>query len=179
MSSLSIIGLLMGSAFAFLGAMGLFKPLALFRVLDIFPRHRNAAIILTLVNVIWVTIIVHDVPFGRFEELKFMLYVLAPVTFFAVINYMEELLAPRMLGGTLLLMAAPIFNLIRWHESDWRIVVTVTVYILVVWGMLLMLSPYRFRHFTEWLSRSGAGRPFFSVLLVLGMTLIGLALVVY
>jgi len=44
----------------------------------------------------------------------------------------------------------PILDTIRWHDSNWRFVVTITVYVWAVAGMALVLSPYYLRKWTEW-----------------------------
>lgn len=156
----------------------MFVPDRLHAVLRVFPRHRGAAVVLTLFNTVWVAIMVYHTSLGRFEPLKPLIVVLAPATFVATINYMEELLAPRMLGGTLLLLAAPGLHLIRWHDSPWRLVVTVTMYVLIIWSMILMLSPYRFRHTVEWIYRV-ARVPVFGLLFALGVAIGVLTVMVY
>jgi hypothetical protein len=90
-------------------------------------------------------------PLGWFDEYKWSLYVLAPLLFVLVIFLMDELLAPRALGGLLLLLAAPILNSARWHPSAWRLIMVALAYAGVIVGMMLVVSPYRFR---KW-ARSG------------------------
>lgn len=148
-------------------------------MLDAFPRNRAAALALTLINVLWVAIMVYHAPLGRFEWIRPFLYVLAPATFVAVIVFMDELLAPRMLGGFLLLIANPVLNAARWHESSWRLVVTVLVYAWIVWGIILVLSPYRFRHSAEWTLAANRRAPVFGALFGIGVVLIALAATVY
>jgi uncharacterized protein YjeT (DUF2065 family) len=49
------------------------------------------------------------------------------------------------LGGLLLLLAAPVLAVARWHASPWRLVIVIFTYVLVIVGMWLVLSPYAFR----------------------------------
>ena len=65
--------------------------------------------------------------------------------FLRLVNYLDEMLASRSLGGLLLLIANPILYSARWHDSTWRLVMPVLAYVIVVIGMTLVLSPYRFR----------------------------------
>ncbi len=179
MISLQMAGLVAGTLLTAVGGGGVFRPAPVRRLLDTFPRHRPSAVVLLLVNVIWVTLMVYHAPLGRFEWVKPFLFILAPVTFFAVLYYMEELLAPRMLGGLLLLAANPALNAARWHESAWRLVLTTFVYFVIVWAMILVLSPYRFRYTVEWCYRGARRVVAFGSLLVLGVVLLALSVAVY
>jgi hypothetical protein len=151
MSALSVYGWLIGGALTLFGVLSFTSARKTRRLLDALPRHRSTAVLLTLVNVIWVTGLLYVTPLGRFEVIKSVLFLLAPGIFYMVVTYMDDLLGPRMLGGFLLLLATPILDAARWHMSPWRLVVTLLVYVAVVWGMILLLSPYRFRHLTEWM----------------------------
>ena len=180
MSTLSLFGWLVGAALSALGAAMLWYRRKAHRWLEAFPRHRAAAVVLTLVNVIWVAWLLYHTPLGRFDWIKPFLILLAPAVFFAVITYMDELLAPRMWGGFLLLLAAPVLDAARWHDSALRLVLTVTVYAWVVWGMTIMLSPYRFRHATEWLFGAALRERVVAIgCFSLGLGLIALASTVY
>ena len=72
-------------------------------------------------------------------------YILAPVALIMIILFMDELLAPRAAGGFVLLIANPLLKAAMWHDSPMRIVVTVLVYIWIVYAMIIILSPHRFR----------------------------------
>jgi hypothetical protein len=180
MSTLSLFGWMVGAVLAALGVALLWDRRRMHRWLEAFPRQRAVSVVLTLVNVGWVAWLLQETPLGRFEWVKPFLILLAPAVFFAVLTYMDELLAPRMWGGFLLLLAAPVLDAARWHDSVLRLVLTVTVYSWVVWGMVLMLSPYRFRHVTEWLFDKVARERAAAIFaLSLGLGLIALASTVY
>lgn len=179
MNELTYIGLFVGAVLIVLGGAGVFKWNQLSTALYAFPRHRASAILLTLVNVVWVAVLLYHTPLGRFEVLKPLLFVLAPVTFWAVTKYMDELLAPRMLGGLLLLAAVPVLDAARWHESGWRLVLTVLAYLWIVWSIFLVLSPYRFRHTVERVGRDPYRKPVFTVLLGTGLLLLFLSATAY
>lgn len=179
MYSLTTIASWTGVALILLGGMGVFRTRTMQRLCDAFPRHRSAALVFTLINVIWVAMLVCHAPLGRFEWVKPYMYILAPTTFFAVLFFMDELLAPRMLGGFLLLVANPALNAARWHDSAWRYALTVLVYFWIVWAMIIVLSPYRFRHTLNGIFQHGRAKPVFGVLLALGLLLVVLAITVY
>jgi hypothetical protein len=150
------------------------------RVASAFPRNEWAGWILCAVALSWTALIVLHAPLGRFEEWKPALYFVAPGAFVLMVFFLDELLAPRALGGLLLLVANPVLNIARWHPSNLRLVVTVVAYLLVVAGILLVLSPYRFRQATEWSCASrGRCRAVGTVGVALGTVLVVLGLTVY
>ncbi len=185
---LPYIGLGVGLSLLGLGLWSLTGPASFRRTLAAFPRHRISAILLTVVNALWVAWLIEQTPLGRFEGWKTLafgelsiptLWVLTPLSIWLVIQFMDELLAPRMLGALFLLAAAPALDAARWHPSPWRLVLTSLVYILIVWGVVLLLSPYRFRHSMDALWTGG--RRIWSSIVVMGLGawLIFLSLTVY
>jgi len=101
--------------------------------------------------------LLYRMPMGQFEFLKPALYVLTPAVIVTAIFFMEELLAPRALGGILAMLPAPMLDAVRWHDSQWRLVLVVTAYVMVVAGCALLLSPFVFRKVAGRLTDS-AGR---------------------
>lgn len=145
-----------------------------------FPRSVAWAWGLVAVDLFWVAWIILHAPLGRFEPLKPLIYVLAPMAFILVVFFMDELLAPRAAGGLLLLVANPVLNAARWHPSPWRLVVTVLCYIWVVAGMVFLLSPYRLRDLVEWATKGSTRLRMLSVVrLVFGLVLLFLGWRVY
>jgi len=140
---------MVGGLLLLAGAPALWSPGLARRLTSAFPRNDWAARLLIALALVWTASIVLNAPLGRFEHLKPALYVVTPLAFFLIVYFMDELLAPRALGGLLLLGGNPILNAIRWYETPWRLVVTVTVYLAVMAGIVLVLSPYRFRQWTS------------------------------
>jgi hypothetical protein len=122
-----------------------FAPEVARRVALGFPRNKWAGRILATAALLWAAWLVREMPLGRFDHLKSWLYVITPVTIGMSFVYMEELLAPRALGGLMLLYPAPVLTLARLHDSRLSLVMTVVAYILVIKGIALLLSPYLFR----------------------------------
>jgi uncharacterized protein YjeT (DUF2065 family) len=114
-----------------------------------FPRSRIAGGVLAAVSLFCAATVVYNAELGKFNSLKPGLMFLAVVAFFLVFFLMDELLAPRALGGLLLLCATPILNAARWHESAMRLVPVVIAYIVVLAGLFLVLNPYLFRKTVE------------------------------
>jgi hypothetical protein len=113
--------------------------------LQVFPRNIWVGGILTAVAVVWAAFEINDMPLGGVDAYKTWLWVLGPVVYGLVMVFMNELLAPRALGGLLMLSAGPLLEAQRLCDSAWTVVPAVMAYVWVVVGMILMLSPYRFR----------------------------------
>jgi hypothetical protein len=120
------------------------------RVLAAFPRHAWAGRVLAAVAVAGSAWQVNAMPLGMFDAYKFLLWAVAPLTYGLVLLFMEELLAARALGGALLLAASPVLELVRWHPSAWRLLPVVLAYTWVIAGIMLVLSPFKFRKTAEW-----------------------------
>ena len=92
--------------------------------------------------------------------------------------YVTDFLAVRGLAVVLLLLGKLMLDTQRWVESDWRLVIAVWAYVLVIAGMWLTISPWRLRDLIQW-STANAGRmrllngirlAFGLLLIVLGLT---------
>ena len=131
--------LFLGRALAGLGALGLVAgvlalrfPDALRAGLKAFPRSRAPGWILAAVGTVWVAWVVSHAALGRFDVVKPFIPILAIVGYAAIVFFLDELLAPRMLGGVLLLLANPLLNGVRWADSAWRFAVILIAYAWVV-----------------------------------------------
>lgn len=120
-------------------------PSALRRGWMAFPRSKVPGWVLTAVGVVWVAWVVQHASLGRFDGLKPLIPFAAVGLFGAMVYFLDELLAPRALGGLLLLVANPILMGVRWAESAWRIVPVLMAYAWVLFGCALMLHPWLFR----------------------------------
>ncbi len=145
MSSLSGISLIIGSVAGMLSAGMLFCPEHAQSCIKSFPRHRLAGAVLSCAALVWATILLMKMNMGSLEKYEPFLLILAPVVFVLVVFFVDELLAPRALGGLMLLVPAPILAAARWHDSVWRYFAIVSAYLMVVKGISLVLSPYLFR----------------------------------
>lgn len=146
----------LGSLLALFGALGVLAGIVLLRFpaalragLLAFPRSKWPGWILTAAGVIWVSWVIRHAALGRFDGVKPFIPVLAVLGFGAIVWFLDELLAPRALGGLLLLVANPVLNGVRWVESGWRFVPVAIAYAWVVAGCALMLHPWLFRRLAE------------------------------
>ena len=154
----------LGSLVSLLGALGVLAGLVLLRFpaalragLAAFPRSKWPGWILTAACVFWVSWVIRHAALGRFEVVKPLIPVLAVVGFGAIVWFLDELLAPRALGGLLLLLANPMLNGVRWSDSAWRFAVVLIAYAWVVAGCILMLHPWSFRRMAGKFAGSAGG----------------------
>ena len=146
----------LGEILVLLGVLGLLAGIALLRFpsalragLAAFPRSKWPGWILTAICVFWVAWVIRHAALGRFEALKPLIPVAAMLVFAAIVWFLDELLAPRALGGLLLLLADPILTGVRWADSSWRFVPVLMAYAWVIAGCLLMLYPWIFRKMVD------------------------------
>ena len=149
MSKLALLTLV-PALLGLIGASGLlFYPGVVRAWLHRFPRDIWSGRVLSAIAIAWAAWIMRDMPFGRFEAMKPMLFPIAILLGVLVWFAMDELLAPRALGALLLLYPAPLLAAARIHPSRWSVVMSVVAYIMIVKGISLMLSPYLLRVVTE------------------------------
>lgn len=170
----------LGDLLALLGALALLAgvfalgfPSALRKGLLAFPRSKGPGWVLTAIGVFWVSWVISHAALGRFEGVKPVIPLLAVLGFGAIVWFLDELLAPRALGGLLLLVANPMLNGVRWVESGWRFVPVLIAYAWVIAGCALMLHPWLFRRMAEkflsqagWLRAAGWGKVLGGVVLL-------------
>ena len=191
MSELAKVSILIGCAIAALFAPLATHPRSAGEWLKRFPRNKAAAWVLTAIDLLWAACLIFSMHLGRieipilntvadFERLKPLLFILTPVAFFLIVLLMDDLLAPRALGGLFLLIPAPVLAIARWHDSPLRLVMIVFAYALAVKGVILVLSPHMLRKFTKpCLRDDGTCRIFGVVGLAFGLLAIMLGATVY
>lgn len=180
MSDLAMMAVLIG-AVAVLGKLaGLAFPGQAAEFLKTFPRSRNWAWGLTALDLVLVSILVWTLPTSWFTPYRASLLLACPVAFYLMITFIDELLAPRALGGLMLLVAAPVLEAARFHDSPARLVLVVMAYAWVFPGMLLVASPWWFRKaVTPLVNRPGWLKLGAAVGVTLGLVLVYLGLCVY
>lgn len=148
--------LFLGRALLGLGALGVAAGLLALRFPDAlraglraFPRSKWPGWILGAIGSFWVCWVVSHAALGRFEAVKPLIPVLGVAAYGAIVFFLDELLAPRMLGGLLMLLANPLLNGVRWADSAWRYAVVLIAYAWVIAGCALMLHPWAFRRLAE------------------------------
>lgn len=178
--SLSTIALIMGGVSVGLSLMVLMAPDVAMNIALKFPRSRLPAWILSAIDLVWSAMLLWDMPMGKLDMYKPLLYIITPLVFVMTVMLMDELLAPRALGGLFLLIASPILAVARLHYSPWRVVVPAITYLIIIAGMVLVMSPYYFRKSAIFLLHNKGRRTFVGIAgLTVACVLTVLSLTVY
>ena len=143
--SLQWIAILLGALATAGGLVGALRPELIKRFAELFPRSTVPAWIFTALCCVLGAKEALGMNMGFLDVYKKYIYIISPAVFIASVVYMKELLAPRALGGFLLLIAVPILQVARWHESSLRLVVVILVYLWIIYGLVLLMSPWWFR----------------------------------
>lgn len=154
MFDLSQVAFLIGLAAIAGGSCAVWFPARLRDSLAAFPRSVWPGRVLAAADLVWAAHELSLMHLGMFDAWKVHLYWLTPVAIFLCINYLDDLLSPRALGGFLLLLAGTVLDIARWHPSSWRLVITTLAYLWIGAGMLFLLSPWWFRRITQPFIRS-------------------------
>ena len=139
-----------GVLMAAMALITLLAPEALHRALKTFPRSVWPARILLVVCALWAAWLIYITPMGTLASYKKFMLGFTPIGAWLIYKHLDELLAPRALGGLLIFVAAPLLDGLRDWDLAWRLISTVTVYIMVIKGMTLVLFPYMFRKSVEY-----------------------------
>ena len=136
-----IIGLL-----AIVGSgLALFKPELIKKGIERFPRSVIPAWILTALCCWLGACEALDMNMGFLDAYKKYIKFLSPAVFAICVIYMKELLAPRALGGFLLLIAVPILQISHSETSAWKLLIVSIIYIWIIFGVLFLMSPWYYR----------------------------------
>ncbi len=178
--SLQWIAIIIGILATVGGWIGVRRPELVHRFSEVFPRSIVPAWIFTALCCWLGAKEALGMNMGFLDAYKKYIYVLSPAVFVASVVYMKELLAPRALGGFLLLLAVPILQIARWHESPLRLVVVVLVYLWIIYGLVLLLSPWYFRKlYAPFLSNTALFKATAYAKMALGIGLLLLGIFVY
>ena len=150
MMSLAELSFWIGGIYVALHLPLVLVPQTVRKILKVFPRNFLVGSVLAAMALAWSAVEVNAMPLGNFiGDYKWLLWILAPVVLGLIMVFMNELLAPRALGGLLLLVANPVLSIQCLSASRATWLIAGLAYIWVVAGTLLVLSPYRFRHVVE------------------------------
>ena len=178
--TLQWIAIILGVLASAGGLVGVLRPDLIKKQAELFPRSVVPAWIFTALCCWLGAKEALGMNMGFLDAYKKYIYVLSPAVFIASVVYMKELLAPRALGGFLLLIAVPILQVARWHESSLRLVVVVLVYLWIVYGLILLMSPWYFRKISApFMENNALFKATALAKTILGVTLVLLGILVY
>lgn len=178
--SLQWISIVLGVLALAGGLTGLFRPDLIKRFAELFPRSVVPAWIFTALCCWMGAKEALAMNKGFLDSYEYYIYLIAPAVFFASIYYMRELLAPRALGGFLLLLAVPVVKTASLSGKPMFQVIVALAYIWIIYGLILLMSPWWFRKFYRpFLESEGLFRATALSKAALGIALILLGILVY
>ena len=174
------ITIIIGVIALIIGGMGVFASDILKQKIKEFPRSSVPAWIFLALCCLLGAREALQMNMGFLNEYKKAIYIISPAVFVASVIYMKELLAPRALGGFLLLIAVPILRIASQSGVLYFQIISTIVYIWILYGLLLLMSPWYFRKINKPLFDSPT---LFKIAMVgkmiVGLLLIGLGIFVY
>jgi len=145
-----------------------------------FPRHVWAGRILVAVDIIWSAWLLMQMGFTWVDAHQILVYVAVPAAYVLVILFVDDLLAARALGGFMLLVPLPILESAFVHPAASRLIMTSFAYLLVIFGIVLVWSPFKWRQWTErWINRLPVTRAVGGAGMMVGALMLFLAWRIY
>ncbi len=146
---LSILAICMGLFVALVNLAGLLAPDKVTAFARKFPRNVAIGYVLMVIGTVWFLYNVSIESLADFESMKKFLYGLFIAIAVGTCLFVKDFLAVRGLAVLMLLFGKLIVDSARWVDTDWRLVMVVFAYILIVVGMWLTVSPWRMR---DWIN---------------------------
>ena len=151
---LSTLSICLGLALAAVNLFGLVSPARFGAEARKFPRSVPIGCVLTLAGTAWFALIVWHESLADFESLKPILFTLFVGVGLGTCFFVQDFLAVRGFSILLLLLGKLMVDAERWAASEWRLVIAVWAYLLVLAGMWFTISPWRMRDFVNWATAS-------------------------
>ncbi|VGO16721.1 hypothetical protein PDESU_05312 [Pontiella desulfatans] len=170
--SLQWIAILIGLMATGGGLVGILRPDLVKRFAGLFPRSVVPAWVFTALCCFLGAREAGAMNMGAVDVIKPYIPFMAVGVFGASIYYMKELLAPRALGGFLCLISVPIVKTASQSGQPFFQFLVAIMYFLVIYGIILLMSPWYFRKFFQPFLDNDA---LFKVV-ALGKTAVGVAL---
>ena len=148
--SLANLSLALGVLMVLTATVGLVKPEGAIDWTKKFPRNETAGWMLTLVGMAWFLWVLSGETLADFEKFRMHFKVFIVATGVGACFFLKDFLAVRGLAVVLLMLAKLIVDTARWHESDWRLVLVVLAYVLVIKAMWFTVAPWRMRDILDW-----------------------------
>lgn len=147
---LSTLSILLGLAVAVPNLIGILKPAKYADALRSFPRNTALGYVLMLSATVWFVWNVRSENIADFEPLKPFLIMLFVGVGVGTCIFVKDFLAVRGSAILMLLLAKLMVDTARWAESDWRLVITIWAYLMVIAGIWLTICPWRMRDLINW-----------------------------
>ena len=178
--SLQWIAIIFGVLATAGGIVGIIRPELVKRHADLFPRSTVPAWVLTALCCFMGAREAAAMNMGAVDVIKPYIPFIAVGVFAASVIFMKELLAPRALGGFLCLIAVPICRTAAMSGSPLFQVLTAVVYLLVIYGIIILMSPWYFRKFYQpFVEKAGLFKVAAFGKTLMGLVILALGIFVY
>jgi hypothetical protein len=147
---LSVLAVIMGLGMAIPQIYGLMKPAAFAARVRKFPRSLPAGIILMLLGTGWFVYYLSMESISDFANYKQLLLGGFAAVGIASCIFVQDFLAVRGLAVVFLVLAKLMVDTERWNPSEWRLVIAVWAYLLVIAGMWFTVYPWHLRDLLKW-----------------------------
>ena len=152
--SLKLVGVVVGLLLIGGHVYALLREGAVRRWLTALPRSYKLGVAILSVDFVWVFLLMLNMDWGEFYNLRLPLLALLPVFFILTIRYVDEFLAVRALGIFTLLVATPILEAAFLKPPASRLLVVTLAYVYLVLGMFWIGMPHLLRDQIGWVLRS-------------------------
>ncbi|MGF1530577.1 MAG: hypothetical protein ACFCU4_04360 [Puniceicoccaceae bacterium] len=142
-----------GAATLAVGALMLSKKEVFGEFLQAFPRSQTAAVILFgggLAWFLWKVLHLGEADFGAFKHYLFGFFLISGL---GAYRYLPDFLAVRGLAILILLSASELLQTAYLQAPVGRLTMVAWLYLLIVVGLILGATPYRFRNLVSYLNR--------------------------
>jgi hypothetical protein len=147
---LSTLSICLGLGVAAVKLFGVVKPAAFAAAVRKLPRSLPLGYVTMLLGTAWFVWNVKGESLADFEQMKPYLYALFIGVGVGACVYVKDFLGARGLAVVMLLLAKLMLDTQRLADSEWRLVIAVWAYALVVGGMWFTAWPWRMRDLINW-----------------------------
>jgi hypothetical protein len=148
--TLSKLAIVLGFGFGLAQIYGLMNPAAFRDVARKFPRSLPWGYALVTLGTLWFLKYLREEQIAEFASFKPYLMGAFVALGVATCIFVSDFLAVRGLAVVFMLLGKLMVDTARWSETEWRLVVVIWAYVLVVAGMWFTISPWRLRNLIEW-----------------------------
>jgi len=149
--TLSLLSILLGVGMSVPQVYALTKPAQFTATARKLPRNLPVGIALMLLGTAWFLAIVNQEPIADFSAYKPIMMVAFAAVGLLTCVFVQDFLAVRGLAVVLLLLGKLMVDTGRPHlgATPWVLVIQVWAYVLIIAGMWLTITPWKFRDLIE------------------------------
>ncbi|MEW6159839.1 MAG: hypothetical protein AB1813_20600 [Verrucomicrobiota bacterium] len=151
---LSGLAIGIGLLFSVPQLFGLLKPASFAEAARKFPRDETWGYFLMALGTLWFLSNLSNEAIADFAAYKKPMMIGFAAVGLLTCIYVKDFLAVRGLAIVILLLSKLMLDTARWHDSQWRLVVSIWAYVWIVAAMWFTISPWRLRDLIHWMTAS-------------------------